>query len=98
MNLVHVQPRNFDELLGSIHERYPATSMIASLELPSRGLRFAGHVVDHLPPSALDALQLRNDGDRNRPYVTFDRHELPLDLVVSGSAEVEVQVRERARP
>jgi hypothetical protein len=98
VNLVHPQPRNFEELLAQVHERYPATSLVTSLELPSRGMRFAGHVVDHLPPSALDALQLRNDGDRNRPYVTYDRHELPLNMVVSGSATVEVQVRERARP
>jgi hypothetical protein len=96
---MHVLPRNFEELLATIHEQYPSTSMIVSLEMASRGLRFGGHVADHLPPSAMDALQLRNDGDRNRPFVTYERHEHPLGgPVVFGTARVEIHVRERPRP
>lgn len=99
VDVVHVQPRNFEELLATIHEQYPSTSIVASIEMPSRGLRFAGHVADHLPPSALDALQLRNDGDRNRPFVTHERQEHPLGgPVVFGTARVEITVRERPRP
>jgi hypothetical protein len=54
--------------------------------------------VHDLPPSALDTLQLRNDGDRNRPFVTTDRHEIGLDQVVSGNARVELHVRRTPRP
>lgn len=92
----HAQSRNLDDLLEAVHERYSNESMIVSLETSARGLRFAGHVVSHLPASALDTLQLRNDGDRTRPYVTFDRHEIPLDQVVSGAARVELVVRDVA--
>ncbi len=68
----HPTARSLEELLATVHERYPRTSMVVSIEMPSRGLRFGGHVVHDLPRSALDTLQLRNDGDRNRPFVTTD--------------------------
>lgn len=92
------QPRNLDELLATVHRRYPQTSMVVSIETPTRGLRVAGHVVENLPRSALDALQLRNDGDRNRPFVTYDRHEVALGEIVSGNARVELSVRRAPRP
>lgn len=91
-------PRNLEELLSTVHMRYPATSMVVSLRMPSRGLRFGGHVVHDLPRSALDALQLRNDGDRNRPFVTHDRRELALGEITLGNARVEVSVRRTPRP
>ncbi len=92
------QPRDLDELLATIHHPYAQTSMVVSVETPRRGLRVAGHVVENLPRSALDALQLRNDGDRNRPFVTFDRHEVSLGEIVSGHARVELSVRRAPRP
>jgi hypothetical protein len=99
VDVVTLQPRNLEELLSTVHAQYPSTSLVVSLEMQSRGLRFAGHVVDHLPPSALDSLQLRNDGDRNRPFVTYERRELPMgSSIVSGSARVELAVRRRPRP
>ncbi len=98
VSIEHVSPRTLEELLSTVHERYAPTSMVVSLEMPSRGLRFGGHVVRDLPASALDTLQLRNDGDRNRPFVTTDRHEIGLDQVVSGNARVELHVRRTPRP
>jgi hypothetical protein len=97
---VHVeqaQARDLDELLRGVHERYSATSMVVSLLTPFRGLRFSGHVAQHLPPSALDSLQLTNDSDRNRPFVTYDRHEVGLDQVASGGARIELTVRRTPR-
>jgi len=94
----HAQPRDLDELLEVVHERYGRTDLVVSLETPSRGLRFSGHIARHLPPSALDALQLENDADRNRPFVTYDRHAIELGEVVSGTARVQLRVRETPRP
>src|SRR5690606_14987446 len=97
-SIEHASPRSLDELLTTVHERYPTTSLVVSLRIPSRGLRFGGHVVRDLPRSALDALQLRNDGDRNRPFVTQDRRELALGEVVSGNARIDLSVRRTPRP
>jgi hypothetical protein len=97
VDVQHVQPRDLDELLRSVHERYGNTDLVVSIETPARGLRFPGHVARHLPRSALDTLQLRNDGDRNRPFVTYDRHEIGLDEVVAGTARVELHVRRSPR-
>lgn len=97
VHLEHPQPRDLDELIRGVRERYSATSMVVSLQTPFRGLRFSGHVAHHLPSSALDSLQLTNDSDRNRPFVTFDRHEVGLDQVASGGARIEVTVRRTPR-
>lgn len=94
----HPQPRDLDELLTNVQQAYSSTSLIASVRTPQRGLRFAGHVVRHLPPSALDTLQLRNDADRNRPFITYDRHEVDLGAVVGGNARVDLRVRRVPRP
>ncbi|MFK7992126.1 MAG: SpoIVB peptidase S55 domain-containing protein [Sandaracinaceae bacterium] len=92
------QPRSLEDLFAAVQLRYPSTSIVVSVATPARGLRFPGHVARHLPASALDALQLTNDGDRNRPFVTWERHERPGDLVVSGVARLQVQVRSTPRP
>lgn len=92
------QPRSMDDLFRAVQLRYPATSMVVSVARRERGLRFPGHVARHLPASALDALQLTNDGDRNRPFVTWERHEVTGDTIVSGVARLQVQVRSTPRP
>jgi len=91
------QPRDLDHMLEAVQARYPGTSMIVSMQTRSRGLRFSGHVARHLPRSALDSLQLTNDADRARPFITYDRHEVGLDHLVSGGARIELTVRSRPR-
>ena len=98
VDVEHGSPRNLEELLATIHQRYAPTSMVVSLDLPSRGLRFGGHVVRDLPRSALDTLQLRNDADRARPFTTHERREVALGEIVSGNARVDLQVRRTPRP
>lgn len=97
VELEHVVPRSLDEIFEAVRGRYPTTSMVVSLTVPSRGLRFPGHVVRDLPPSALDSLQLTNDADRARPFVTYDRHEVGLDAVVEGGSRIELTVRRTPR-
>ena len=91
-------PRSLGDILTTIQARYPSTSLVLSTRTPLRGLRFGGHVVRALPPSALDSLQLTNDSDRNRPFVTYDRREVALDQVVVGGARVQLEVRRVPRP
>jgi len=95
--LEHPEPRSLDDLLRMVERRLPATALTASLEMPSRGLRFRGHVVRALPRSALDALQLANDGGQIRPFVSVERQVIDVGEVLTGRAELEVNVRDRAR-
>ncbi|MGE0790116.1 MAG: hypothetical protein AB7S26_30865 [Sandaracinaceae bacterium] len=92
------QPRSLDEILANVHTDYANTALVVSTRTPQRGLRFAGHVAEHLPPSALDTLQLRNDADRARPFLTFDRSVMDLGAVVSGNASVDLEVRRSPQP
>lgn len=92
------EPRSLEDALEAVRQRYGPTSLVVSSRLPSRGLRMAGHVVRDLPPSALDALQRTGDADRARPFQTHRRTELPMDVVLSGGARVELTVRRVARP
>ena len=91
------QPRSLDDLIQIVKRRYPATSLVVSLNLPSRGLQFQGHVVDSLPPSALDALQVGHMTSAPKPFTTQSRHELKMGKLVIGGGILQLKVREHKR-
>ena len=91
------KPRNLDDLLAGLKEEYPATSLILSTKLPSKGLRTRGHVVRRLPGSVLDALQGQSDSDKPMMFSTKQHKEVPLGRVVYGQAKLKLEVREEPR-
>lgn len=93
------QPKagSLDDLIEQTKRRYPATSLVVALQMPTRGLRFEGHVVDSLPPSALTSLQLVSSSEDSRPFITQSRTEIPMPQVVTGGAKLALRVREVAR-
>ena len=93
------QPRagSLDDLIEQANRRYPATSLVVSLQMPTRGLTFEGHVVDSLPASALSSLQLVSSSEDSRPFITQSRTEIPMPQVVIGGAKLALRVREMAR-
>ncbi|MFW5920882.1 MAG: hypothetical protein ACOCUS_03500 [Polyangiales bacterium] len=91
------QPENVEDLVEMVKDQMPATSLVASLELPTRGLSFRGQVVRALPGSALDALQLANDSGSGQPFETQVRQELDIDEVLVGDADLDLQVREKPK-
>lgn len=97
VDLEEPEPRNMADMVRTVRQRLPATSLVVSTKMPSRGLRFEGHVVSDLPPSALDALSLVNDSGRGRPFVTQDRQSVDIGEVLTGSTRVRLQVRETPR-
>jgi hypothetical protein len=90
----HGRPRDLDEYLRNLGDRYPATSLVAAIALPTRGLRFDGHAVSALPGSALDALHPTNGTLVSAPFETRERQELPMGDVVLGSARLTLRVRQ----
>jgi len=90
-------PRSLDDLIEQALRRYPATSLVVSLQMPTRGLRFEGHVVDSLPASALNSLQLVSSTEDSRPFATQSRTEVKLQQVVVGSTTLSLRVRAAAR-
>jgi hypothetical protein len=93
------QPRaaSLGDLIQQTLRHYPATSMVVSLQMPTRGLRFEGHVVDALPASALNSLQLVSSSEDSRPFITQSRTEVSMPQVVLGEAQLALRVREVAR-
>ncbi len=93
------QPRagSFADVIEQAQRRYPATSAVVALQMPTRGLRFEGHVVDSLPASALNSLQLVSTSEGSRPFVTQSRTEIAMPQVVIGRANLSLRVREVAR-
>lgn len=87
-------PGSFEDLIEQTQRRYPATSLVVALEMPTRGLRFRGHVVDSLPESALNSLQLVSSSEDSRPFITQSRTEIELQQVVIGGARLTLRVRE----
>src|SRR5690606_40338379 len=88
-------PRRFEDLVRYVEEARPSTSLGLSLSLPSRGLRFDGHVARRLPASALDALQSKNSTAASTPFESHAETFVPLDAVLEGKAELELFVTER---
>lgn len=88
---------SLDELLEQASAGFPSTSMVVSVQLPSRGLQFRGHVVDSLPPSALNSLQLVSTSQDGRPFVTRSHTEVKMPDVVYGGVTLRLQVRDVAR-
>ena len=91
------RPGSLGDLIEQTQRRYPATSLVVALQMPTRGLRFEGHVVDSLPASALNSLQLVTSTEDSRPFVTQSRTEIKLQQVVVGSANLALRVRAVAR-
>lgn len=91
------EPRSISDLLGIVGNRLPATSLVVSTKLPSRGLRFEGHLVRSLPPSALDALSLTNGSAPSAPFNTQDRQIFPGTRLLGGSARIRLHVRATPR-
>jgi hypothetical protein len=90
-------PRSLDDVLTNIANAYPATSVVLSLKMPSRGLRFRGHVVTALPRSALDTLTTSASTGPSRPFISYERALVPLGQVLSGSATLRLRVRATPR-
>ena len=88
------EPRSFGDIVRSIRHRFAGTVLVASARMPSRGLRAPGHVVSSLPSSALDALQLDNDGDRNQPFISERHYRVNLRRVLTGGAKLQLKVRD----
>jgi hypothetical protein len=97
VTLENPEPRSIEDLLAIVGHRLPATSLVVSTKLPSRGLRFEGHVVSSLPPSALDALSLTNGSAPSAPFTTQDRQIYPLGRLLGGSARIRLHVRATPR-
>lgn len=90
-------PRNLADLVESIEDHYPATSIVTALKMPSRGLRFRGHVVRSLPRSALNALRVSSSAGPDQPFITYLRRTVDMGEVVAGSAHIDLNVRETPR-
>ena len=90
-------PKSFKQLIEIVKTGYPATSLVASLNLPSYGLKFRGHVVESLPPSAVDALRGRQISSSPRAFSTQSHQELKMNKLVMGGGKLTIQVREFTR-
>jgi hypothetical protein len=91
------RPGSLGDLIEQTRRYYPATSLVVTLQMPTRGLRFEGHVVDSLPASALNSLQLVSTSEDSPPFVTQSRTEIEMPKVVIGGANLTLRVREVAR-
>jgi hypothetical protein len=54
-------------------------------------------VVDSLPASALNSLQLVSSSEESRPFITQSRTEIEMPQVVIGGAKLALRVRNVAR-
>jgi hypothetical protein len=92
-----VVPRSLDDIFGIIGNQYPATSLVVGVQRKARGVSLSGHVVNHLPASALDVLATAHDTSRTPLFITQDRLVLPMGRVLTGQTKLAVEVRKEKR-
>lgn len=91
------QARNMEDLIDAVSESFDGRSAVAIVELPSRGLRFPGHVAQDLPRGVLNSLQFTSGQNHGRPFVTQVYQETDFGELVTGNAELEFVVRDTPR-
>jgi hypothetical protein len=97
VSLEHADPRTLEDILANVKLGLPATSIVVSMRLPSRGLRFEGHVARALPPSAIDALTESNGSAPAQTFPTDRRVQADAGHVLFGSARLRLHVRATPR-
>ncbi len=85
---------SLDDMLNAVRHGYSGTSLVLSTKLPSQGVKLRGQLVRALPGSALDTLQPVNEADRGATFSSFQRSELPIGRVLTGSAKIKLNVRQ----
>ncbi|MDB4974703.1 MAG: hypothetical protein JWN48_3044 [Myxococcaceae bacterium] len=90
-------PRSLADILASVRAGLPSTSLAIVVERKSRGLSLAGHVVQNLPASALDALATSHDTTKSASFAMERRLVWPLGRVLIGSAKLGLDVRREKR-
>lgn len=87
------QPKDLDGLLGILSDRRPARALYARLYAPQEGLRWGTEVLDALPVSARSALLSQPElSAAPVPERLGPGLNTPLDGVVTGGIELEVEV------
>lgn len=91
------KPTGVSDLIQIVKSGYHSTSLVASVQLPSPGLRMYGQVVRRLPGSAWDSLQRQNQAERAAVFPTFEHHAMDVGTVLYGDAKLKLKVREQRR-
>lgn len=86
--------RDIRDLVRSVQNNFDSQSLVASLKMPSRGMRFRGHVTRSLPRSALDSLARVSGTGPSRPFSTYLRTPVPVGRIVLGSTTLNLRVRD----
>ncbi len=93
----HVVPEKLDDIYDIIKSGYAATTLAISVQRKARGMSLSGHVVNHLPASALDTLATAHDTTRTPLFVTQQRMIVPVGQVIMGQAKLSLDIREEKR-
>jgi hypothetical protein len=90
-------PQSLADILAIVRSGLPSTSLAITIQRKSRGLSLAGHVVQDLPSSALDALATAHDTTKSASFAMERRLVVPLGRVLVGSAKLGLDVRREKR-
>jgi hypothetical protein len=91
-------PQNLDDLLSnSTKQTALPKSLVAQYRTRTQGVAYNGHVAEHLPAFALDALRPTSSDTGPEPFPSYARVLLPLDRYVDGADRAHVKVRSVVR-
>ena len=87
-------PQNLTDLLAnSTKQSALPKSLVVQYRSRSQGVAYQGHVADHLPAFALDALRPWTSDVAPDAFASYNRIVTPLDRYVEGSDRVRIRVK-----
>jgi hypothetical protein len=89
----HPDSENLTDLVSSfVNPVYPPRSVVVSYA-QGAGVAFRGHVAQHLPPGAVDALQSTSASVAPVAFSSEARHVTPMEQFVMGQDTVSIAVK-----
>lgn len=86
------KPEDLGGFVENLRTYYPATTLVVSLASKGDGASVHGRLIRNLPPSALDTLRPASQSRRADDIHTVTQSAFPGSRILTGKAEVTVQV------
>jgi hypothetical protein len=86
------KPEDLDGFIQNLRKYYPATTLVVSLATKDDGTSLHGKLIRNLPPSALDTLRPASQSRHADEIRMLRQAAFPGSRILSGKAEIAVQV------
>jgi hypothetical protein len=89
-------PEDFEQLVEHLQQRYPARSLVLSLETAAQGVTLRGRVIRNLPTSVVDSLDAATSVRREKRFYVAQRKVIGTSQLIAGRRKLRLRVKDEA--